>query len=64
MDSNSYAFLGMVFYLFALFCAYWAQKTGRNPWLWFFMGWLFAPVTGVVLLYINDQDKKEKQVQE
>jgi hypothetical protein len=25
MDTNSYASLGMVFYLFALFCAYWAQ---------------------------------------
>jgi ABC-type multidrug transport system permease subunit len=50
----------MVFYLFALFCAYWAQTTGRNPWLWFIMGWLFAPVTGIVLLYKNDKDRQAK----
>lgn len=61
MDTNSYASIGMVFYLFALFCVYWAQTSGRNPWLWFFMGWLFAPVTGVALLYKNAQDKKAKE---
>jgi len=57
MDTANFASVGMVFYLFALFCAYWAQSTGRNPWLWFIMGWLFAPVTGIVLLYKNNQEK-------
>lgn len=23
--------------LFGAFCALWAQNTGRNPWLWFFL---------------------------
>ncbi|WKZ35223.1 MAG: hypothetical protein QY332_16545 [Anaerolineales bacterium] len=57
MDTNSFASLGMVFYLFGIFCAYWAQNTGRNAWLWFFLGWFFAPVTGIVLLYMNSQTK-------
>ena len=60
MDTNSYASLGTVFYLFALFCAYWAQTTGRNPWLWFILGWLFAPITGIVLLYKNNKDRQTK----
>lgn len=47
----------MVFFLFGIFCAEWASRTSRNPWLWFFLGWLFAPVTGLVLLYKNSQAK-------
>lgn len=53
MDSSNYASIGTVFFLFAIFCAYWAQSTGRNAWLWFFLGWFFAPITGLVLLYKN-----------
>ena len=53
----SYASEGMVFYLFALFCAYWAQSTKRNAWLWFFVGLFFAPITGLFLLYKNSQDR-------
>jgi len=52
-----YASEGMVFYLFGLFCAYWAQSTKRNAWLWFFLGLFFAPITGLVLLYKNSQDR-------
>jgi hypothetical protein len=32
------------------FCAYWAQQTQRNPWLWFFLGALLMPVAGIALL--------------
>lgn len=53
MDTNGYASVGTVFFLFGIFCAYWAQSTGRNAWLWFFLGLFFAPITGVVLLYLN-----------
>ena len=52
----NYASEGMVFYLFGLFCAYWAQSTKRNAWLWFFLGLFFAPITGLFLLYKNSQD--------
>jgi hypothetical protein len=52
----NYASEGMVFYLFGLFCAYWAQSTRRNAWLWFFLGLFFAPITGLFLLYKNSQD--------
>ncbi|MCX7237256.1 hypothetical protein [Polynucleobacter sp.] len=48
---NEYSGIG--FFLFGIFCAYWAQTTNRNAWLWFFMGFFFAPITGLVLLYKN-----------
>lgn len=51
--NDSYASIGMVFFLFGIFCASWAQSTGRNAWAWFFLGWFFAPITGLVLLYLN-----------
>ena len=58
MDGN-YANTGMVFFLFGIFCAYWAQSTNRNAWLWFFCGWIFAPIIGIVLLVKNSQDEEE-----
>lgn len=48
---NEYSGIG--FFLFGIFCAYWAQTTNRNALLWFFMGFFFAPITGLVLLYKN-----------
>lgn len=53
MGPESYASVGLVFYLFGIFCAYWAQTTGRSAWTWFFTGWFFAPITGLVLLRKN-----------
>lgn len=53
MGSESYASVGLVFYLFGIFCAYWAQTTGRSAWTWFFVGWFFAPIAGLVLLKKN-----------
>ncbi len=37
--------------------ALWAQNTRRNAWLWFFTGVIFAPITLLVLLYLNAQDR-------
>ncbi|HZH42523.1 MAG TPA: hypothetical protein VEY50_00325 [Lysobacter sp.] len=45
--------LGFGSFLFGIFCAYWAQTTGRNAWLWFFCGFLFSPIAGLVLLWKN-----------
>ena len=54
---NPYATTGLVFFLFGIFTAYWAQTTGRSAWLWFFTGWFFAPIAGMFLLYKNGQDR-------
>lgn len=59
MDTESYASVGLVFYLFGVFCAEWAQTTGRNAWIWFFLGWFFAPITGLALLAKNAGEQKE-----
>jgi multisubunit Na+/H+ antiporter MnhG subunit len=55
--SSSAASAGYVTFLFGVFCAYWAQTTSRNPWLWFFFGWVLAPVAGLVLLWKNANDR-------
>lgn len=49
---------GLVFFLFGIFCAYWAQTTKRSSWLWFFLGLFFAPIAGLVLLYKNSKASK------
>lgn len=55
MDANNLADIGLVFFLFGVFCAYWAQTTHRNAWLWFIFGWVTGPLAGVVLLYKNSR---------
>jgi len=44
---------GLLLFFFALYCGLWAQKTKRNYWLWFITGFLFAPITGIVLMVKN-----------
>ncbi len=48
---------GLVLFLFAAFCALWAQNVGRNAWLWFFMGLFFNVIVVLFLLYLNSRDK-------
>lgn len=52
---------GAVAILFGAFCALWAQNTGRNPWLWFFMGVIFSCITVLFLLSKNANDLKAKK---
>jgi len=47
----------LVFFLYAGFCALWAQNTNRNPWLWFFAGFLFSVIAVVTLLIKNRDDR-------
>ena len=60
MEVN-YNSAGLAAFLFGIFCAYWAQTTDRNAWLWFFCGWFFAPFTGIVLLFKNSKDKPSEE---
>jgi hypothetical protein len=43
--------------LFGGFCALWAQNTGRNAWLWFFLGLIFSVFSVLVLLYKNSTER-------
>jgi hypothetical protein len=52
---EEYAPVSLVFFLFGIFCAYWAQTTNRSAWGWFFLGCSFAPITGLVLLSKNSR---------
>ena len=44
---------GSLVFLFGAFCALWAQNTGRNAWLWFFLGVMFHVFAVAILLYKN-----------
>lgn len=48
---------GLVLFLFGVFCALWAQNTGRNAWLWFFLGLFGSLITVIVLLVKNSNDR-------
>jgi len=60
VENSEYASVALVQFLFGIFCAYWAQTTNRNPWLWFFLGFFFAPITGLVLLNENSKVMSNK----
>lgn len=45
--------LALVLLLSGVFCAYWAQETNRNAWLWFFFGLLLPLIAGIALLSKN-----------
>jgi hypothetical protein len=55
MNESDYASVGLVFFLFAIFCAYWAQMNNRSSWGWFFFGFFLAPIAGLVLLHENSK---------
>lgn len=57
-DGNQAA--GVAVFVCAAFCALWAQQTGRNAWLWFFLGLVFSPITLLALLYKNANDRRTK----
>jgi hypothetical protein len=50
--------VGVAVFVCGAFCALWAQNTGRNPWLWFFLGLFFNVITVLVLLRKNANDKR------
>tara|TARA_R110000868_G_scaffold21626_1_gene89686 strand:- start:538 stop:720 length:183 start_codon:yes stop_codon:yes gene_type:complete len=50
----------MAFFLFAIFCAYWAQTSKRSAFLWFCLGLFIAPLAGIALLYLNHTDNRKK----
>jgi len=57
---KEYATVALVQFLFGVFCACRAQTTQRNAWLWFSVGWVFAPITGIVLVAKNREDKSKE----
>jgi hypothetical protein len=54
---------GVLLVLFGAFCALWAQNTGRNAWLWFFLGVIFSFVTVFVLLWKNSADINRRRAE-
>jgi hypothetical protein len=51
---------GVALFLFGVFCALWAQNTGRSAWLWFFLGLFFNVITVLVLLAKNSNDRARR----
>ncbi|MBW4656295.1 MAG: hypothetical protein KME20_25125 [Kaiparowitsia implicata GSE-PSE-MK54-09C] len=46
------------FFIIGVICAMWAQNTGRSVWLWLFLGLFFGPITLVVMLIKNSEDRR------
>lgn len=55
---DNLASAGLVIFLFGAFCALWAKNSGRNAWLWFFLGAFFSVITVLVLLWKNSSDRQ------
>lgn len=55
---------GAVAFLFGGFCALWAQNTGRNPWLWFFLGLIGSVIAVIAVLTKNGDDRFDRQQRE
>ncbi len=53
---------GALVFLFGIFCALWAQNTGRSAWLWFFLGLFFSIITVIVLLNKNSDDLARRRL--
>lgn len=47
---------GIILFLCGAFCALWAQNTGRNSWLWFFLGLVCSGIAVLVVLWKNADD--------
>ena len=60
--SNDHEDVGFAVFICAAFLALWAQNTGRNAWLWFFLGLFFSVITVFVMLYKNSEDKKKGEI--
>jgi len=52
---------GAACFICGAFCALWAQNTGRNAWLWFFLGLFFNVITVLVLLRKNSNDRRTQR---
>ena len=48
----------LVVFLFGAFCALWAQDSGRQPLVWFFLGLSTNVFAVLILLTKNSADKK------
>ncbi len=58
---GDYATIGLVSFLFGVFCAYWAQETSRDALLWGIFGAVFPPIAGILLLLKNHERHKRKK---
>jgi 4-hydroxybenzoate polyprenyltransferase len=64
LQLNDAAVAGTLSFLFAAFCALWAQNTNRNAWLWFFCGLFFTVIAVVILLIKNSNDRFNRKLRQ
>jgi hypothetical protein len=60
-QSAGYGSIGLVLFLSGAFCALWAQDSGRRPWFWFVVGFIFPLLTVIALLVKNSEDIKSER---
>lgn len=52
----------LIYSVLAFFSAYFANKEGRNPYLWFFLGIIFGVSSLVILLFFHYKTKRKKSL--
>jgi hypothetical protein len=57
-EALNYAPEGLLLFFIGVFCALWAQNTGRSAWGWFFLGLFFHGITLLFLLAKNVDDRR------
>ncbi len=59
-SNRGYAAIGLVLFLCGVFCALWAQDSGRRPWFWFVLGFIFPIFSMIALLIKNSEDIRKE----
>ena len=58
--NTEYGSVALALFLCGAFCALWAQDSGRKPWFWFVVGFIFPLFTVIALLLKNSEDIKRE----
>jgi hypothetical protein len=49
----------ILLFMIASFTSYYANRKGRNPWLWFIIGILLGIIAPLILLFISQKERKD-----
>ena len=55
--------LGLIF-LIPTLTYFFAQRMGRNPTLWFFIGLILPGIASVILFFLPDLSEKKKEIKD
>ena len=51
-----------IYFIIGIFSAYFANKEGKNPYFWFFLGVMFGVLPIIILFFLKHKKKKKKPI--